>query len=86
MGSLCTTRQPSTRIAVKEDDAARFACNAINIGCTIILNDIDRELSATLEVAGFHVVPVTLTEFIKAGGAAKCLVMRISALPFKICN
>lgn len=67
------------RIVVNEDDAARFACNAINIGCTVILNDIGRELRATLEAAGFHVVPVALTEFIKAGGAAKCLVMRISA-------
>jgi ornithine--oxo-acid transaminase len=66
------------RIVITEDDATCFACNAINIGRTIILNDISRELTAQLESRGFHVVPVALTEFIKAGGAAKCLVMRLS--------
>jgi ornithine--oxo-acid transaminase len=67
------------RIVVTEADAINFACNAINVGRSIILNDISRELTARLETAGFHVVPVTLTEFLKAGGAAKCLVMRLSA-------
>lgn len=67
------------RIIVTEADATHFACNAINIGRTIILNDISRELTAQLESNGFHVVPVTLAEFLKAGGAAKCLVMRLSA-------
>jgi ornithine--oxo-acid transaminase len=66
------------RIVIGEDDATRFACNVINIGRTVILNDISRELTARLESAGFHVVPVSLSEFIKAGGAAKCLVMRLS--------
>ena len=73
------------RIAIKEDDATRFACNAINIGDTVILNDTSRELTARLEAAGFQVVPMTLSEFIKAGGAAKCLVMRISVSPPKAC-
>ena len=70
---------PTKRIIVNESDATRFACNAINIGRTIILNDISRELTAQLEAEGFNVVPVTLSEFLKAGGAAKCLVMRLSA-------
>ena len=67
------------RIIVGEADAVRFACNAINIDRTIILNGVSRELTAQLTASGFHVVPVTLTEFLKAGGAAKCLVMRLSA-------
>jgi N-dimethylarginine dimethylaminohydrolase len=67
------------RIIVNEADAIRFACNAINIDHTILLNDVSRELNAQLTVSGFHVVPVTLTEFLKAGGAAKCLVMRLGA-------
>jgi N-dimethylarginine dimethylaminohydrolase len=70
---------PAKRIIVNESDAIRFACNAINVGPTIILNDISTELTARLESEGFNVVPVTLTEFLKAGGAAKCLVMRLSA-------
>ena len=70
---------PDKRIMVDEADAIHFACNAINIGRTIILNDISRELTERLEAAGFLVVPVTLAEFLKAGGAAKCLVMRLTA-------
>ncbi|MCU1318574.1 MAG: amidinotransferase [Edaphobacter sp.] len=67
----------SKRIIVNEADAVRFACNAINIRRTIILNDISRELTTQLESRGFHVVQVALGEFLKAGGAAKCLVMRL---------
>jgi N-dimethylarginine dimethylaminohydrolase len=66
------------RIIVAAEDALRFACNAINVGHTIILNQISRELSSQLESRGFHVVQVPLTEFLKAGGAAKCLVMKLS--------
>jgi ornithine--oxo-acid transaminase len=66
------------RIVVSEVDAACFACNAINVGRTIILNRISRELNARLEALGFAVVQVALSEFMKAGGAAKCLVMKLS--------
>jgi N-dimethylarginine dimethylaminohydrolase len=74
---------PEKRIIINEPDATHFACNAINVGNTIILNDIDRELMAQLGDHGFHVVSVSLTEFLKAGGAAKCLVMRLSAISTK---
>lgn len=67
------------RIVVEEADAVRFACNAINVGRTIILNKISSELAARLEINGFRVVQVELGEFMKAGGAAKCLVMRLDA-------
>jgi ornithine--oxo-acid transaminase len=66
------------RIQVKEADALRFACNAINVNCAIILNHVSRELSEQLTVRGFRVVEVALDEFLKAGGAAKCLVMKLS--------
>jgi N-dimethylarginine dimethylaminohydrolase len=66
------------RIIVSEVDAACFACNAINVGRTIILNRISRELNARLESLGFTVVQIALSEFMKAGGAAKCLVMKLS--------
>src|ERR1700733_11416981 len=37
---------PAKRICVSEADALRFACNAINIGRTVLLNRISPELSA----------------------------------------
>jgi len=68
------------RIIVTEADAVRFACNAINVGRTVILNEIGEELRDQLEARGFRVVQVQLSEFLKAGGAAKCLVMKLSRL------
>jgi ornithine--oxo-acid transaminase len=68
------------RIRVGEADALRFACNAINVGGLILLNQISSELAGRLETRGFHVVQVELTEFLKAGGAAKCLVLRLSEM------
>ncbi len=69
---------PEKRIIVREADAVCFACNAINVGRTIILNKISSKLSGELEHLGFKVIQVELTEFLKAGGAAKCLVMKLS--------
>jgi N-dimethylarginine dimethylaminohydrolase len=68
------------RICVSEGDALRFACNAVNVGRTILLNQISDDLCAELELRGFQIVQVELTEFLKAGGAAKCLVLRLSEL------
>ena len=69
------------RIAVStQDDAVRFACNAINVGKTILLNEVSEQLSGCLESHGFRVIQVPLTEFLKAGGAAKCLVLRLSEM------
>lgn len=66
------------RILVTEADALRFACNLIDVDRTVILNEIGSQLRAQLEAKGFIVIEVALSEFLKAGGAAKCLVMRLS--------
>jgi N-dimethylarginine dimethylaminohydrolase len=70
----------SKRICVTESDALWFACNAVNIGRTIVLNQISPELLAELQLRGYQVIQVELTEFLKAGGAAKCLVLRLSEM------
>jgi N-dimethylarginine dimethylaminohydrolase len=67
------------RIQVDETDALRFACNAVNIGDTILLNTITPRLVAKLESRGFTPIQFDLSEFLKAGGAAKCLVMKLDA-------
>ncbi len=66
------------RVAVSETDAVRFACNAVNIGTTIIVNQMSAELQQRLGAAGFQVTETPLTEFIKSGGAAKCLTLRLT--------
>jgi N-dimethylarginine dimethylaminohydrolase len=69
---------PEKRIVVREADAVCFACNVISIGRTVILNKISTKLSSQLEQLSFKVIQIELTEFLKAGGAAKCLVMKLS--------
>ena len=66
------------RIAVSEEDALAFACNAVNLGKTIVMNCISAELEQELRGRGFEVIQVRLDEFLKAGGAAKCLVMKLT--------
>jgi ornithine--oxo-acid transaminase len=80
LASIEACYPPHRRILVNEDDAAAFACNAVNIGPTILLNRISPTLRSTLEARGFEVVETPLSEFLKAGGAAKCLVLRLSEL------
>ena len=67
------------RIAVREEDALAFACNAVNLGRTIVLNCISAALEDELQGRGFEVIQVRLDEFLKAGGAAKCLVMKLTS-------
>jgi ornithine--oxo-acid transaminase len=69
---------PEKRIIIREADAIAFSCNAINVGRAVILNKISSKLNAELEQLGFNVIQIELTEFLKAGGAAKCLVMKLS--------
>ena len=66
------------RFAVGEEDALAFACNAVNLGKTIVLNCISADLKQELRERGFEVIQVRLDEFLKAGGAAKCLVMKLT--------
>jgi arginine dihydrolase len=66
------------RIVVPEEDAIDFACNAVNIGRLVILNKTTPKLAERLAQAGFEVIRTELTEFLKAGGAAKCLTLRLN--------
>ena len=65
------------RIAVTEADAMRFSCNAVCVGQTVVLNEVSPALCEALEARGYTVVQVPLGEFLKAGGAAKCLCLRL---------
>ncbi|HIK55417.1 MAG TPA: TIGR00300 family protein [Synechococcales cyanobacterium M55_K2018_004] len=76
---LIEMRVPANkRITVDETDAVNFACNAVNINQLIIMNKASDELKQRLSDVGFQVVETPLTEFLKAGGAAKCLTLRVT--------
>lgn len=60
---------------VAEEEARRFACNAVVLGEHVVLNDGAPRLEAQLREHGFTTHPTPLDEFIKAGGSAKCLTL-----------
>ena len=65
------------RIPIGEADAVNFACNAVNIDRVVIMNKASAGLKQQLTELGFQVLETPLTEFLKAGGAAKCLTLRL---------
>ncbi|MDB5798345.1 MAG: nitrate reductase [Paucimonas sp.] len=67
----------SRRIAVDAADAAAFACNAVSIGRHVFLNAASDKLLAALQAHGYQVHVTPLSEFMKAGGAAKCLTLKL---------
>jgi N-dimethylarginine dimethylaminohydrolase len=64
-------------IAVDEHEARSFACNAVEIGRMVITNTGCPRLHGHLQAAGFAPVETPLGEFVKAGGSAKCLTLRL---------
>jgi len=76
---LIESRVPEAkRITISEIDAANFACNAVNIEQNVVVNKVSDRLRQQLEQTDFKVIETPLTEFLKAGGAAKCLTLRIN--------
>ena len=69
---------PEKRIAIEEADAVNFACNAVNIDQTVVMNQASDALKERLASSGFRVLETPLSEFLKAGGAAKCLTLRVT--------
>ncbi len=69
---------PHKRIVVDTMDAGNFACNAINLGDQVFLHRASDPLKARLMLAGFRVHEIELTEFLKAGGSAKCLTLKLT--------
>ncbi|MBD1927065.1 TIGR00300 family protein [Trichocoleus sp. FACHB-90] len=69
---------PEKRIAIAEADAVNFACNAVNIDSVVVMNKASESLKKRLTDVGFQVIETPLTEFLKAGGAAKCLTLRVT--------
>jgi len=69
---------PQRRIVVSAEDAALFACNAVNVAEHVFLHDCSSELESRLNQLGFQLHRTQLSEFLKSGGSAKCLTLRLS--------
>lgn len=65
------------RIGIDEEDALAFACNAVNIDDTVVVNRATPAFVKALGAKKFKVLQSPLSEFMKAGGSAKCLTLRL---------
>lgn len=59
--------------AIPAEEERSFACNAVIIGKHAIIPDRCPRTRSILEKLDFNVYECTMTEFIKSGGACKCL-------------
>lgn len=64
-------------IAVSSAEAKSFSCNAIVFENTVILNKGAKIMKSELKRLKFTVFELDFSEFIKAGGSAKCMVLWI---------
>jgi N-dimethylarginine dimethylaminohydrolase len=65
------------RIEVCPQDAARFGCNAVNVDGQVVVSTGCTQLTHDLSGWGFSVHAVNLSEYLKSGGSAKCLTLRL---------
>ncbi|TAH38328.1 MAG: nitrate reductase [Alphaproteobacteria bacterium] len=68
---------PEKRIAVDESDALQFCCNAVELDGNIFVNGASEKLRGDLFRAGFNIIVTPLSEFLKGGGTAKCLTLKL---------
>lgn len=66
-----------TLVRVEQDEAERFCCNAVVLGRNVVLNSGCPKLEEKLTSLGYTPYSTELDEFIKAGGSAKCLTLRL---------
>lgn len=65
------------RLIVPEDEALKFACNAVCVAKHVVLPTGCPTTEAWLRMRGYETHPVQLDEFMKSGGAAKCLTLAL---------
>jgi N-dimethylarginine dimethylaminohydrolase len=68
---------PDQRIVLDLDDSVRLAANAVCVGRTIVLSDCSANLRARLYERGYAVVATPLGSFLRSGGSAFCLTLRL---------
>ena len=64
-------------IKVTEEDANNFVCNAVSIGNSIVTSKMSPFLLAKLLSGCYTVFEHDMSEFMKSGGACKCLTLEL---------
>ena len=76
-GRKAVTQLIEDLIELDLDEASCFAANAVVVGSHVITNTGCPKLHSALRQRGFTPIETPLSEFVKAGGSAKCLTLRL---------
>jgi N-dimethylarginine dimethylaminohydrolase len=68
---------PADRIEIGIEDACRLAANAVCIGDTLVMSGCSDALRAAIEARGYCVIATPLEAFLRSGGSAFCLTLRL---------
>jgi len=74
---VCSRLAPGERIEVDIEDAGQLAANAACLDDTLLMSSCGRRLRARLCERGYRVVVIPLGSFLRSGGAAFCLTLRL---------
>jgi N-dimethylarginine dimethylaminohydrolase len=68
---------PSHRIEVPMEDACQLSANAVCVGDTVVMSHCGDRLHRRLSERGYHVITTPLPSFLRSGGSAFCLTLRL---------
>jgi N-dimethylarginine dimethylaminohydrolase len=68
---------PAERIEAPIDDACRLAANAVCVGDAIVMSGCGARLHRDLAERGYRITATPLTSFLRSGGSAFCLTLRL---------
>ena len=68
---------PQARIEIAIEDGRRLAANTVARGNTLIMSGCGTRLRAELNERGYDVVTTPLPSFLRSGGSAFCLTLRL---------
>jgi arginine dihydrolase len=73
------------RIEVGIDDACQLAANAVCLGDVLVMSNCSDRLRSELTQRGYRVVTTPLHSFLRSGGAAFCLTLRLDRVSERDC-
>ncbi len=64
-------------LVLEPDEAALFCANAVVVGAVVVMHSVPVRVGKQLEAWGFEPVECDVGEFLKAGGACRCLTLAL---------
>jgi N-dimethylarginine dimethylaminohydrolase len=68
---------PGQRIELVSGDSVRFAANAVCLDRTVVLSSCTDDLRRRLDERGYRVIATPLDSYLRSGGSAFCLTLRL---------